>query len=125
MRRFFFVFYALLSFATTLAPTLADDAAHPDWLLYPSPYVSDIRFDESAKESPAWSTRDNRRGARWSLEENKLQLAIPVEFFKGGDPPRATFKILDNVPLDSPADLYDKGDVAPESAFFYSVDFAR
>ena len=87
--------------------------------------VSAETFDESAKESPAWSTRDNRRGARWSLEENKLQLAIPVEFFKDGDPPRATFKILDNVPLDSPADLYDKGDVAPESAFFYSVDFAR
>ena len=50
MRRLFFVTYVLLVLATTLTPTLADDAARPDWLLNPSPYVSEIRFDEDAKE---------------------------------------------------------------------------
>ena len=50
MRRFLFVLSVLFSLATTLTPALADDAARPDWLLNPSPYVSEIRFDEDAKE---------------------------------------------------------------------------
>ena len=50
MRRLFFVTYALLVLATTLTPTLADDASRPDWLLNPAPYVSEIQFDENAKE---------------------------------------------------------------------------
>ncbi len=80
-------------------------------------------FDENAKDSAAWSTLERLDGAKWSLDGNKLQISVPVEFFKNGDPQKATFKILDSVPLDSPADFYDKGDVAPESAFFYSVEF--
>ena len=122
----------------------ADDDLTTGWrgadLLVGRTYASDgsvsaETFNESAKEpSPAttvermrgaWETQNRLEGARWSLDANKIQLAIPVEFFKDGDPQKATFKILDAVPLDSPADLYDKGDVAPESAFFYSVDFAR
>ena len=50
MRRFLFVLSVLFSLATTLTPTLADDAARPDWLLNPAPYVSKIQFDENAKE---------------------------------------------------------------------------
>ncbi|MBR0226026.1 MAG: hypothetical protein IJL92_08230 [Thermoguttaceae bacterium] len=50
MRRLFFVVYVLLSLATVPTPTLADDDERPDWLLNPAPYVSEILFDENAKE---------------------------------------------------------------------------
>ena len=47
IRRFVFVFLFLFSIAI---PCAADDSARPDWLLDPTPYVSEIRFDENAKE---------------------------------------------------------------------------
>ena len=85
--------------------------------------VSAEIFDETTKETLSWSTGATFDGARWAVEGTKLQLSIPVGFFAGADPQRVSFKALDAVPLDSPADLYDQGDVAPESSFFYRVKF--
>ena len=61
---------------------------------------------------------------RWRVEGNKLMIAVPTTLFAAGsDLTAVSFKWLDNVPLESPAKFYDSGDVAPESAFFYRVEF--
>ena len=61
---------------------------------------------------------------RWRLEGNKFMLAVPVEFFSAGAKTTAvSFKWLDDVPLTTPANFYDRGDVAPESSFFYRIEF--
>lgn len=78
------------------------------------------------KDSQAWSTKAKSFDVQWALDGNKIQFAIPVKLLKrGGNPKSLTFKILDNVPLNAPADLYDQGDVAPESSFFYAVEFTK
>ncbi len=75
-------------------------------------------------DSQAWNTDAKTFDARWALDGNKLQLALPLALFQAGDGLNAaTFKVLDNVPMESFADLYDQGDVAPESAFFYTVEY--
>ena len=61
---------------------------------------------------------------RWRVEGNKLMIAVPTALFAAGnDLTAVSFKWLDDVPLESPANFYDRGDVAPESAFFYRVEF--
>ena len=62
---------------------------------------------------------------RWRVEENKLMLAVPTSLFtSGANLAAVSFKWLDDVPLATPANFYDCGDVAPESAFFYRLEFA-
>lgn len=73
------------------------------------------------KDSQAWNTKAKKYDANWAIEGNKLQISLPVEYIRNAK--TLSFKVLDNVPLNSPADLYDQGDVAPESAFFYTVDY--
>ncbi|MBQ9873602.1 MAG: hypothetical protein IJM30_03975 [Thermoguttaceae bacterium] len=89
----------------------------------PDGSVSLETFDASQKDSLAWSTKESLAGARWNLEGNKLQVSVPARFFQKGASEATIFKALDNVPLNSPADLYDQGDVAPESAFFYAATY--
>ncbi|MCF0233888.1 MAG: hypothetical protein HUK22_02780, partial [Thermoguttaceae bacterium] len=78
------------------------------------------------EKAGAWKTSAFVGVGRYALDGNKFQIAIPLSVFKDGADVRSIrFKWLDNVPLDSPEDLYEKGDVAPESSFFYRVDFAE
>ena len=79
---------------------------------------------EALKETArTWKSGAPRSGARWRLNDNKLIISVPTEFFSSPALPAVSFKWLDNLPASpSPADLYDQGDVAPEASFFYRVE---
>jgi len=81
------------------------------------------RRQELLNEARRWRSDANIEGVRWNRDEKRLQIAAPVEFFKTNVQDVVSFKWLDSVPLESPADLYDQGDVAPESSFLYRVEF--
>lgn len=74
----------------------------------------------------AWETTSEVDGVRWTLDRDRLQLTVPLVLLKaGGKNDEVSFKWLDNVPFESAIDLYEKGDVAPEGAFFYRVAFEK
>lgn len=88
------------------------------------------RFNDAAQPKPngdvPWRTKKRQNGVRWTLDGNKLQLTVPVSLLKdGGENATISFKWLDNLKFESFAELYERGDVAPESSFFYRADFQR
>ena len=83
--------------------------------------VSAERFDaKNAPAEAAWKTSATVDGVRWKLDGNKLQISVPRTILSADF---ASFKWFDAIPFESPEDLYLKGDVAPESSFFYRADF--
>lgn len=80
--------------------------------------------DELTERARTFRAGEEISDCRWRVEGNKLMIAVPTALFADGDNLTAvSFKWLDDVPLSSPANFYDCGDVAPESAFFYRVEF--
>ncbi len=81
------------------------------------------RRQELLNDARRWRSGESVDGVRWSRDEKRLQIAVPIDVFARDSRGVVSFKWLDSVPLESPADLYDQGDVAPESSFLYRVEF--
>lgn len=85
------------------------------------------RYDGKKKEPNVWKWRPAKlETVKYSLAGNELQICVPFSAIRLPESQkslaRVSFKWLDNVPEEmTPSDLYQTGDVAPESRFFYQV----
>jgi len=87
--------------------------------------VSLEKFSGNQTNEWNWTTVENSN-IRWNRNDDELVVEVPRSLFSDTDLTGIRFKWMDNVPNKmTTEDLYMTGDVAPESRFFYQIDFSR